>query len=161
METEEKYEEMREVIQGQLNVAEGVGRMGNYNIAGLILTELELNYGVVTKQLPSDEDWDAIGSKYVELAFGKKNTRMNMDFLNWLKTHFSSPRRKPVNVKINEEETKKGIENAKSMHGYGYTYERREGTEVELSELKPNQQVCYGGKDWHILMTEKLVKIQD
>ena len=38
----EAREKVRNAIQSQLNVADGVGRMSNYNIAQMILTELEM-----------------------------------------------------------------------------------------------------------------------
>lgn len=53
-------------------------------------------------------------------------------------------------------ETKKGIAKAKANFGEQWKYKRRKGTIVDLTLLKPKtQQVCYGGKTWHILMTLK------
>lgn len=53
-------------------------------------------------------------------------------------------------------ETESVFEKVRDIHGDGYTYERREGTEVDLTELESNQRVCAGGTGWHILMTKKV-----
>ena len=52
-------------------------------------------------------------------------------------------------------ETESVFEKVRAIHGDKYTYERREGTEVDLTELDPNQRVCAGGTGWHVLMTKK------
>lgn len=61
-----------------------------------------------------------------------------------VKKHISKPK----------SETKLSIALARSIHGDDYSYKRKKGTQVELSELKDNQSVCYGGNTWHILMTD-------
>lgn len=105
----EIQKEMREVITSQLRVAEMSNtKLLNWNIAGMILAELDLKYGIVKKQIQSIST-----------------------------------------------ETEHGLAKAEEIHGDGYFYERKEGTEVDLRELRDNQRVCAGGENWHILMTEK------
>lgn len=57
-------------------------------------------------------------------------------------------------IRKSKTETKISIAHARSIHGDDYSYKRRKGTRIELSELKENESVCHGGDTWHILMTD-------
>lgn len=76
-------------------------------------------------------------------------------FNDWMSAHERNEIAKPTQDLYKKFTTEEAIKRAKSIHGDGYTYERREGTEVDLTQLKKGQSVCAGGNGWHILMTEK------
>lgn len=53
-----------------------------------------------------------------------------------------------------QNEIESAIGKAFDRHGNKFTYRAVPGTRVDLTKLKANQRICYGGEWFHILMTE-------